>query len=57
VSSATTLGNVSTPAFIAGGVLAAAGVVLLVLPSSSEQKASALNAVIRPGFIEIQGRF
>lgn len=57
VSAATTLGNVSTTAFIAGGVLAATGVVLMVLPSSGEQKAPALNAVIRPGFLEIQGRF
>jgi tetratricopeptide (TPR) repeat protein len=62
VNAATTLGNVSTAAFIAGGVLAATGVVLLVLPSRGEAKASAVNtfikqAVIKPGFIEIQGRF
>jgi tetratricopeptide (TPR) repeat protein len=62
VGAATTLGNVSTTAFIAGGVLAAAGVVLLVLPSSSEKKASAMSAtikqaVIKPGYIEIQGQF
>ncbi len=62
VNAATTLGNVSTTAFIAGGVLAATGVVLLVLPSSSDAKASAVNtfikqAVIKPGFIEIQGGF
>jgi hypothetical protein len=57
LSAATTLGNVSTTALIAGGVLAATGVVLMLIPSSNDQKASALNAVVRPGYIGIQGSF
>jgi hypothetical protein len=68
VDAATTLGNVSTASFIAGGVFAAAGAVLLVLPAGGEQKPSAgagarpmsparWSAALGPGRLEILRRF
>lgn len=68
VSSAKTLGNVSTAAFIAGGVLAAAGVTVLVLGRGGERKPTRaggqttsspdlVRVAVRPGRIELQGSF
>jgi PEGA domain len=66
--SAKTLGNVSTAGFIAGGVLAATGVVLLVIgpgdqrkPESPGDRASSLAGSVRfslgPGRFDLNGRF
>lgn len=66
--SAKTLGNVSTAGFIAGGVLAATGVVLLVVgpgddhqPESSGNRASSpaksIDVSLGPLRVELEGRF
>ncbi|APR75960.1 Hypothetical protein A7982_01307 [Minicystis rosea] len=57
VSAATTLGNVSTAGFIAGGVLAAAGIVLLALPAGGPPKSATVGASFGLGSIEVHGRF
>jgi hypothetical protein len=67
LSSAKALGNVSTAAFIAGGVLAATGVVLLVVHPGREREpaagaraaggAGSVSVVLGPGRLDFQGRF
>lgn len=65
LSSATTLGNVSTAGFVAGGALAAVGVVLLVLPAGRDtpgpvghtQLAERLRVSVGPGRFELRGSF
>lgn len=60
VADATTLGNVSTAGFVAGGVLAAAGVVLIVLrpaPAEPSHEAAAWGVTLGPGRVALAGRF
>jgi hypothetical protein len=61
VSQAMMLGNVSTASFVAGGVLAAAGVVLLLVRSGeirpSASSAFACGVTLGPGRVELQGSF
>lgn len=48
----------STISFVAGGVLAGTGVVLLVLAAkTSATQKPPVNAVLGPGFVSVQGRF
>jgi hypothetical protein len=51
LSSAKTLGNVSTASFVAGGVLAAAGIVLLVLPTGRAR------VTVGAGRFDLRGTF
>jgi hypothetical protein len=60
VTTATTLGNVSTASFVAGGALAAAGVVLVVLrsgPEPSTTSTTGWGVTLGPGRVALQGRF
>jgi hypothetical protein len=64
VALATTLGNVSTASFVAGGILAAAGVVLIVVRTdheggSTEPKAARTEwgVAFRAGRVSLEGRF
>ena len=53
-----TLGTVSTATFIAGGALAATGVVLLLTaPKSKPTRDAFLRPLISPGFVGVSGRF
>ena len=58
---ALTLGNVSTASLVAGGVLAAAGVVLLAVRPGGETRSSGLAGGLRvsvgTGHIDVRGRF
>jgi len=64
VSAAMTLGDVSTATFIAGGALAAAGAVLVVIdrtgkrkPASDAAKAASVGVSVGLGHVTFQGRF
>jgi hypothetical protein len=52
-----TFGNVSTGAFVAGAVLAAGGVVLMVTAPSDDVEASALELRVSPGGMSLVGAF
>jgi hypothetical protein len=51
------LGSVSTASFVAGGVLAAAGIVLVVTAPSAPSARASLTPVIGAGYLGAQGRF
>ncbi|HEX6272859.1 MAG TPA: hypothetical protein VFZ53_07465, partial [Polyangiaceae bacterium] len=50
-------GNVSTVAFIAGGALLAAGVVVYLTAPSSSEKPGAARLVLGPGSVAVRGSF
>jgi hypothetical protein len=52
-----TLAAVSTGGFVAGGVLAAAGVILVATAPSAGPKNVGLAPVVGPGFVGVQGMF
>ncbi len=57
VDSLHTLATVSTAGFIGGGVLAAAGVVLLIAAPKARPQAAGWMPLVGPGFVGAQGRF
>jgi len=58
IDSANTLAMVSTITFIAGGVVAAAGVVFIVLAATSKSpSAAAAELHLGPGSLMLSGRF
>ena len=56
ISSYNTLGAISTAGFVAGGVLAVTGIILVATAPSAPQKVGILP-VIGPGYLGAQGRF
>ncbi len=57
LSNAQTLATVSDVAFIAGGVLAAAGVAFIVVGSTSKKASMAMDLRLGPGSLMLAGRF
>jgi len=55
--SAKTLGNLSTGLFIAGGIVAAAGVAVLIVELNAAEDEPEVGLQIRPGGLSLVGRF
>jgi len=57
VNALDTLASISTAGFIAGGVLAAAGVVVVVTAPRARVQGASVTPLVGPGFMGAQGRF
>ena len=57
VDSYNTMGTISTIGFVAGGVLAATGVVLVVTAPKSKATVARVSPVVSPGFLGAEGSF
>jgi hypothetical protein len=51
-----TLGGVAVGGWVTGGVLAAAGVILIVTAPRTQAPALAVSPVVGPGFVGVSGR-
>jgi hypothetical protein len=57
VSAYDTLGTASTVGFVAGGALAATGVILVLTAPSRPAREAAFSPVLGPGYVGVTGRF